>query len=45
VIFGGIFCPIFDLTICEVFLRFLLWLYVIGRASSYTSKHGVNPWL
>jgi hypothetical protein len=43
VIFEGIFGPIFDLVICGVFRQFLLWVWVLGQASSSTSNIGVNP--
>jgi hypothetical protein len=45
VIFEGIFGLIFDFMIRGVFLRFLPWIWVLGRASSSTSNLGVNPWL
>jgi hypothetical protein len=45
VIFGGIFATIFDFTIWRVFLRFISWIWVLGRASSSISNIRVNPWL
>jgi hypothetical protein len=45
VIFEGIFGLIFDFTIWGVFLWFLMWIWVLGRASLSTSNLEVNTWL